>query len=133
MHEKRDEASEIGRNHSDTLYLCNFRVSVDGDWLCLKEVEDQELASEASSLEPKSSEVRQRKPPDSLAITPELERLEKIYPNYPVGNARGTGCLISKFKISKSQNNDIKSKIFFHVCRYFKQYKKGYVSIAIHT
>ena len=107
MHEKRDEASEIGRNtHSDTLYLCNFRVSVDGDWLCLKEVEDQELASEASSLEQsKSSEVRQRKPPDSLAITPELERLEKIYPNYPVGNARGTGCFISKFEISKSPND----------------------------
>ena len=92
MHEKRDEATEIERNQSDTLYLCNFRVSVDGDWLCLKEVDDQELASEASSSGPtSSSEVRQRKqPPDSLAITPELERLEKIYPNYPVGNARGT-------------------------------------------
>ena len=94
MHEKRDEATEIERNQSDTLYLCNFRVSVDGDWLCLKEVDDQELASEASSSGPTSSsvEVRQRKkqPPDSLAITPELERLEKIYPNYPVGNARGT-------------------------------------------
>ena len=22
----------------DTIYLCNFRVSVDGDWLCLKEL-----------------------------------------------------------------------------------------------
>ena len=50
MHEKRDEATEIERNQSDTLYLCNFRVSVDGDWLCLKEVDDQELASEAASL-----------------------------------------------------------------------------------
>ena len=92
MHEKRDEATDIEKNQSDTLYLCNFRVSVDGDWLCLKEVDDQELASEASlsSGPTSSSEVRQRKPPDSLAITPELERLEKIYPNYPVGNARGT-------------------------------------------
>ena len=79
MHEKRDEATEIERNQSDTLYLCNFRVSVDGDWLCLKEVDDQELASEAASLSSgptSSSEVRQRKPPDSLSITPELERLE---------------------------------------------------------
>lgn len=25
---------------TDTLYLCNFRVSVDGDWLCLKELAD---------------------------------------------------------------------------------------------
>lgn len=24
----------------DTIYLCNFRVSVDGEWLCLKELED---------------------------------------------------------------------------------------------
>lgn len=24
----------------ETIYLCNFRVSVDGDWLCLKELAD---------------------------------------------------------------------------------------------
>lgn len=24
----------------ETIYLCNFRVSVDGDWLCLKELTD---------------------------------------------------------------------------------------------
>lgn len=24
----------------DTIYLCNFRVSVDGEWLCLKELGD---------------------------------------------------------------------------------------------
>uniref|UniRef100_A0A0A9Z711 Protein RUFY3 n=1 Tax=Lygus hesperus TaxID=30085 RepID=A0A0A9Z711_LYGHE len=27
----------------DTIYLCNFRVSVDGEWLCLKELHDVEL------------------------------------------------------------------------------------------
>ena len=27
----------------ETLYLCNFRVSVDGDWLCLKELQDAGL------------------------------------------------------------------------------------------
>ena len=26
----------------DTIYLCNFRVSVDGEWLCLKQLEDVE-------------------------------------------------------------------------------------------
>lgn len=26
----------------DTIYLCNFRVSVDGEWLCLKELQDVE-------------------------------------------------------------------------------------------
>ena len=24
----------------ETIYLCNFRVSVDGDWLCLRELQD---------------------------------------------------------------------------------------------
>ena len=27
----------------ETIYLCNFRVSVDGDWLCLKELTDVHL------------------------------------------------------------------------------------------
>lgn len=27
----------------ETLYLCNFRVSVDGDWLCLRELNDISL------------------------------------------------------------------------------------------
>nr|CAG4643122.1 EOG090X043H [Ilyocryptus agilis] len=27
-------------NVNDTIYLCNFRVSVDGDWLCLRELHD---------------------------------------------------------------------------------------------
>uniref|UniRef100_A0A1Q3FUV0 Putative run domain-containing protein n=1 Tax=Culex tarsalis TaxID=7177 RepID=A0A1Q3FUV0_CULTA len=27
----------------DTIYLCNFRVSVDGEWLCLKELNDLDL------------------------------------------------------------------------------------------
>jgi len=24
----------------ETIYLCNFRVSVEGDWLCLEELDD---------------------------------------------------------------------------------------------
>ena len=70
-------------NPNDPLYLCNFRVSVDGDWLCLKEVEANNEVAVLSQV------TRQRQPPDTLAITPELDRLEKLYPNYPVGNARG--------------------------------------------
>ena len=27
----------------ETIYLCNFRVSVDGDWLCLRELTDVQL------------------------------------------------------------------------------------------
>lgn len=28
---------------NDTIYLCNFRVSVDGEWLCLKELQDMDM------------------------------------------------------------------------------------------
>ena len=28
----------------ETLYLCNFKVTVDGDWLCLKEIGEESLA-----------------------------------------------------------------------------------------
>ncbi|XP_065371420.1 protein RUFY3 isoform X5 [Calliphora vicina] len=31
---------EICGGVQDTIYLCNFRVSVDGEWLCLKELQD---------------------------------------------------------------------------------------------
>ena len=27
----------------ETIYLCNFRVSVDGEWLCLKELADVQM------------------------------------------------------------------------------------------
>lgn len=43
----------------DTIYLCNFRVSVDGDWLCLKELDDVDLQLQDS----------RSKPPDTGAIT----------------------------------------------------------------
>ncbi|XP_048763275.1 RUN and FYVE domain-containing protein 2-like isoform X2 [Ostrea edulis] len=38
----------------ETIYLCNFRVSVDGDWLCLKELSDVQL--EVDTLELSSPE-----------------------------------------------------------------------------
>lgn len=50
---KVQEVTENGAGHvpieqevpgaQDTIYLCNFRVSVDGDWLCLKELQDVEF------------------------------------------------------------------------------------------
>ncbi|GFR57412.1 protein RUFY3 [Elysia marginata] len=33
----------------ETIYLCNFRVSVDGDWLCLKELSDVRLELQHST------------------------------------------------------------------------------------
>lgn len=39
----------------DTIYLCNFRVSVDGEWLCLKELQDVEFNMQDSFLHPPST------------------------------------------------------------------------------
>ncbi|XP_057325171.1 RUN and FYVE domain-containing protein 2 isoform X2 [Microplitis mediator] len=44
----------------DTIYLCNFRVSVDGEWLCLKELQDVEFSMQESM---------QRSPSPPLAIS----------------------------------------------------------------
>ncbi|XP_076284228.1 protein RUFY3 isoform X3 [Lasioglossum baleicum] len=44
----------------DTIYLCNFRVSVDGEWLCLKELQDVEFSLQDSL---------QRSPSPPLALS----------------------------------------------------------------
>ena len=36
----------------ETIYLCNFRVSVDGDWLCLRELNDVTLESNNNITSP---------------------------------------------------------------------------------
>uniref|UniRef100_A0A1A9W7Z0 Protein RUFY3 n=1 Tax=Glossina brevipalpis TaxID=37001 RepID=A0A1A9W7Z0_9MUSC len=38
-------SEEISGGVQDTIYLCNFRVSVDGEWLCLKELQDIDATS----------------------------------------------------------------------------------------
>lgn len=39
---QNSETVDIG-GAQDTIYLCNFRVSVDGEWLCLKELQDLDI------------------------------------------------------------------------------------------
>ncbi|XP_053946425.1 protein RUFY3 isoform X3 [Anastrepha ludens] len=39
-------SEEIAGGVQDTIYLCNFRVSVDGDWLCLKELQDLDIGQQ---------------------------------------------------------------------------------------
>ncbi|XP_063985153.1 protein RUFY3 isoform X5 [Diachasmimorpha longicaudata] len=46
----------------DTIYLCNFRVSVDGEWLCLKELQDVEFSMQES--------MRSSSPPLALSGIP---------------------------------------------------------------
>ena len=35
----------------ETIYLCNFRVSVDGDWLCLKELSDAYIGNKNKMID----------------------------------------------------------------------------------
>lgn len=42
---------EIAGGVQDTIYLCNFRVSVDGEWLCLKELQDIDTNPPTSASE----------------------------------------------------------------------------------
>jgi hypothetical protein len=78
---------------NETIYLCNFRVSVDGDWLCLKELPDTVSTTVAGH------QLRY----EQMAITPELERMTR-YPNYPL---HGKGISISRNKVDRnySQNH----------------------------
>ena len=52
-----DANSDDMAGAQDTIYLCNFRVSVDGEWLCLKELHDMEMQESCT------------RPADSGAIT----------------------------------------------------------------
>ncbi|XP_059168703.1 RUN and FYVE domain-containing protein 2-like [Physella acuta] len=46
----------------ETIYLCNFRVSVDGDWLCLKELADVHLEMEEVQMMEQEEEPDGRDP-----------------------------------------------------------------------
>lgn len=50
-----DTADQDMAGAQDTIYLCNFRVSVDGEWLCLKELHDVEFSMQDSLIQPLST------------------------------------------------------------------------------
>uniref|UniRef100_A0A8C7FGJ3 RUN and FYVE domain containing 3 n=1 Tax=Oncorhynchus kisutch TaxID=8019 RepID=A0A8C7FGJ3_ONCKI len=56
----------------ETIYLCNFRVSVDGEWLCLRELNDISLTPDP---EPAHEEIL-------------TELLERVYPKDPIAIER---------------------------------------------
>ena len=39
----KEDNLDLKQSKQDTIYLCNFRVSVDGDWLCLRQLDDVEV------------------------------------------------------------------------------------------
>lgn len=53
----------------DTIYLCNFRVSVDGEWLCLKELQDVDMQESFSQTEQVTSPEDQSSPIIGTFIT----------------------------------------------------------------
>lgn len=56
----------------ETIYLCNFRVSVDGDWLCLRELSDVQLEMETDPISIEDGESKHR-------ITQSLPRLLLVH------------------------------------------------------
>ena len=70
-----------------------IRVSVDGDWLCLRELDgEMDVAGCGSSLSPPSGSNRGKWTP----TTPEFEQMVR-YPTYPVGRT-GTGLKTTKLR-----------------------------------
>ncbi|CAH0723764.1 unnamed protein product, partial [Brenthis ino] len=73
----------------DTIYLCNFRVSVDGEWLCLKELHDMEM---------QDSYTRQS---DSGAITSPDDPMHSLMARDPVVIERSNLVNISKLIVKE--------------------------------
>ncbi|CAG9579797.1 unnamed protein product [Danaus chrysippus] len=73
----------------DTIYLCNFRVSVDGEWLCLKELHD---------LEMQDSYTRQS---DNGAITSPDDPMHSLMARDPVVIERSNLVNISKLIVKE--------------------------------
>ena len=68
---------------NETLYLCNFRVSVDGDWLCLKELEEDTHQVDKNKETTNDIAVkRHAQHMTSSFLTPTLDKSIN-YPNYP--------------------------------------------------
>ncbi|GBP05456.1 Protein RUFY3 [Eumeta japonica] len=73
----------------DTIYLCNFRVSVDGEWLCLKELHDMEL---------QESYIR---PADTGVVTSPSDPMHSLMARDPVVIERSNLVNISKLIVKE--------------------------------
>lgn len=95
MLEKNSKKQQVSSKHQENLYLCNFQVTVAGDWLCLKKVEENASKFEKSNFEMRGNQQqRENFKRRSISLTtPEHEQIIQ-YPDYPLGK-RG----ILSFKI----------------------------------
>jgi hypothetical protein len=71
---------------NETIYLCNFRVSVDGDWLCLKELEEGVPKVDNNIELPSEEQIKKHtQHMTSSLLTPTFDKSIN-YPNYPTSN-----------------------------------------------
>ncbi|CAG4970764.1 unnamed protein product [Parnassius apollo] len=73
----------------DTIYLCNFRVSVDGEWLCLKELHDIEMQDSYT------------RPAENGAITSPNDPMHSLMARDPVVIERSNLVNISKLIVKE--------------------------------
>ncbi|XP_037975588.2 RUN and FYVE domain-containing protein 2 isoform X1 [Plutella xylostella] len=74
----------------DTIYLCNFRVSVDGEWLCLKELHDMDAMQD--------SYIR---PSETAAVTSPNDPMHSLMARDPVVIERSNLVNISKLIVKE--------------------------------
>ena len=67
---------------NETIYLCNFRVSVDGDWLCLKELEAGDLSNVNKETGTDAKTKKQAEIMTAPLLTPTFDK-SIHYPNCP--------------------------------------------------
>ena len=67
---------------NETIYLCNFRVSVDGDWLCLKELEKEGVPEINKETTTDNETKKQAAIMTAPLLTPTFDK-SIHYPNCP--------------------------------------------------
>ena len=100
MFEKKSLDEEVEKEYNpmsaktgnDTIYLCNFRVSVDGEWLCLRELQDVGGVEKMGVKERGVSPIEEA---GQMEHFPEHEQLIH-YPNYPFGKPGISGRSMAK-------------------------------------
>ena len=92
----------------ETIYLCNFRVSVDGDWLCLKELTDVQLQEVASLQSPDDGGLSSNSLIATVAsggrYTPDKSELLVQWDRYNVHVLAASAIIISKTPVIADNN-----------------------------
>ena len=87
IYDDSEQKSPLVENQiNETIYLCNFRVSVDGDWLCLKELEGGvPKVNDSKEISGEEQIKTHTQHMTSSLLTPNIDKSIN-YPNYPTSN-----------------------------------------------